>query len=137
MSVVSLRQDATKAAFDAFGITVTLRGRAMCRPEFGDAMRTVQGIWVQPVTDTDLGGFDVQKDRPSRILALKRGDADGVKRGSELQAHDGYNGRLRVFRVDAPVEIFPDHVRLSLVPDDNPPPDPVDDPDPDEGAPDA
>ena len=113
MDISALRQDATEAAFDAFGIDVELlQGGSIA------ADKTVGGIWVQPVTATDLGGFDLQSDRPSRVLALKKIDAPKLGRGDLLRTQDGVGGRLKVFRVDAPVEIFSDHFRLQLVPDD-------------------
>ena len=105
--------DATGAAFDAFSIDVELLvGGSIA------AAKTVGGIWVQPVTETDLGGFDLQSDRPSRVLALKRSDAPKITRGDRLRAEDGAGGRVRNFRVDAPVEIFSDHYRILVVPDD-------------------
>ena len=36
-----------------------------------------------------------------------------------MRTQDGVGGKVRNFRVDAPVEIFSDHYRLSLVPDDS------------------
>ena len=117
MSQADLRRDATEAAFDAFSIAVELlQGGSF------SSSKVVSGIWVQPVTTTDLGGFDVQSDRPSRVLALRRSDAPRITRGDRLRAGDGVGGRLRNFRVDAPVEIFSDHYRLSLVPDNTAPP---------------
>ena len=111
--IEALRADALAAAFDAFSIEVTL----LAAGPFTSS-KTVSGIWVQPVTDTDLGGFDLQSDRPSRILAVKRSEAEGINREARLQGPDGYGGAVRGFRVDAPVEIFSDHFRLTLVPDD-------------------
>ena len=113
MDITGLRADATGAAFDAFAIDVELlQGGSIAET------KTVGGIWTQPVTETDLGGLDVQSDRPSRILALRREDAPTITRGDRLRTRDGYNGRSRVFRVDGFHEIFSDHYRLSLVPDD-------------------
>ena len=113
MDISALRADATEIAFDAFGVDVELLVGGSITES-----KVVSGIWVQPVTTTDLGGFDVQSDRPSRVLALRRSDAPKITRGDRLRAGDGVGGRLKNFRVDAPVEIFSDHYRLSLVPDD-------------------
>ena len=113
MSITGLREDSLAGAVDAFGVDVTVLAVGPFTEE-----KIVQGIWVQPVTATDLGGFDVQSDRPSRILALRRSDVQGINREARVRAGDGVGGRVRVFRVDAPVEIFSDHLRLSLVPDD-------------------
>ena len=111
MDITGLRADATGAAFDAFAIDVELlQGGSIAET------KTVGGIWTQPTTQTELGGFDVQSDRPSYVLALKKADAPKVTRGDRVRAE--YGGRLRRFRVDGPLEIFSDHYRLQLVPDD-------------------
>ena len=82
--IEALRADALAAAFDAFSIEVTL----LAAGPFTSS-KVVSGIWVQPVTDTDLGGFDLQSDRPSRILAVKRSEAEGINREARLQGRTG------------------------------------------------
>ena len=111
--IEDLRADALAAAFHAFSIEVTLLlGGSITES------KVILGIWTQPVTATDLGGFDVQSDRPSRILAVKRSAAPKITRGDRLRAEDGVGGPLRNFRVDGFSEIFSDHYRLTVVPDD-------------------
>ena len=112
-SVAEHHAAALDAAFDAFGFDVTL----LASGPFATSKKA-EGIWVQPITETDLGGLDVQSDRPSRVLALKRSDAEGINRQAKLQAPDGVNGAVRNFRIDGQVEIFSDHYRVQLVPDD-------------------
>ena len=107
-----LHEDALESAFDAFGIDVTILAAGPNPTE-----KTVSGIWVQPITETDLGGLDVQSDRRSRVLAVKRSDVPGINREARVRVRDGYNGEERTFRVDGQVEIFTDHYRVQLVPE--------------------
>ena len=111
MGIVDLRADALAASFDAFGQDVELLVGGSITES-----KVILGIWTQPTTQTELGGFDLQADRPSYILAVKKVDAPRITRGDRLRAK--YAGRMQGFRVDGPVEIFSDHFRLQLVPDD-------------------
>ena len=108
MGIVELRADSLDAAFDAFGVDVELLVGAT-----GEVSKAIQGIWTSPATETELGGFDLQSDRPSYILALKKADAPRITRGDRVRAK--YGGRMQVFRVAAPAEIFSDHFRWALV----------------------
>ena len=113
-AVGNLRTAATEAAFSAFGFDVVLLAAGPVTTE-----KTVDGIWVQPITETDLGSLDVQSDRPSRILAVKRADAPTMNRQVRVRCPDGVGGPVRGFRVDGQVEIFDDHYRVQLVPDES------------------
>ena len=113
-SVAEHHAIALNAAFYEFGFDVVL----LAAGPFTTA-KNAKGIWVQPITETDLGGLDVQSDRPSRVLALKRSDAEGINRKAKVQAPDGVGGIVRNFRIDGQVEIFSDHYRVQLVPDES------------------
>ena len=120
MSQADLRADSLAAAFAAFGVAVEVLS-----PSRGSLMGTITGVWVQPVTEVNLGGFNVQRSSPSRILAVRRKEAPKMRRGYRLRTGDGVGGPVRNFRVDGFAEIFDDHYRLALVPDDSIPVDPV------------
>lgn len=120
MSQADLRADGLAIAFTAFGVPVEILS-----PLRGVVMAEITGVWVQPTTQTDLGGFDMQRASPSRILAVRRKEAPKMRRGYRLRTGDGVGGPVRNFRVDGFAEIFDDHYRLALVPDDSIPVDPV------------
>ena len=108
-----LRKMALDISFKSFGVPVTiLPGGPYTK------RRQIKGLWIREYTETEPGGLNVSSDVPDRRLAVKRSEAGEINRQTRLVTSDGMSGRIRAFRVDAPVEIFPDHFRLTLVPDD-------------------
>ncbi len=80
------------------------------------------GIWMTQVTEGQPSSFrqGINRREAHKVLAIKKDDAAGLTRdGFRILAPDGPGGTSRVWRIDGPNEIFPDHTRFTLAREDS------------------